>query len=158
MGELREPCGVTKGSVEERENGSGAAGPNRCRFAVRSRSSGVVGVGDAAGAAGGGGEERCFLAGVSSLGVGLSWLSGGAGPGNMACVAGGGDCGPRYLLAAGSSVPVESGGLSAGSGVACSAVAARDGEEPPCCVAGGSLLPVRVAEVPEAFADSLFSR
>ena len=76
----------------------------------------------------------------------------------MACAAGGGDCGPRYLLAAGSSVPVESGGLSAGSGVACSAVAARDGEEPPCCVAGGSLLPVRVAEVSEAFAESLFSR
>ena len=65
------------------------------------------------------------MAGVSSLGVGLSWPSGGAGPGNMACAAGGGDCGPRYLLAAGSSVPVESGGLSAGSGVACSAVAAR---------------------------------
>ena len=107
IGELRESCGVTKGSVEEWENGSGAAGPNRCRFAVRSPSSGVVGVGDAAGAAGGGGEERCFLAGISSLGVGLSWPSGGAGPGNMACAASGGDCGPRYLLAAGSSVPVE---------------------------------------------------
>ena len=75
----------------------------------------------------------------------------------MACAAGGGDCGPRYLLAAGSSVPVESGGRSAGFGVACSAVAVRDGEEPPCCVAGGSLLAVRVAEVPEALADMLFS-
>ena len=146
MGELREPCGVTRGSVEESENGSTAAGLNRCRFAARSWSSGGVGLGDAAGAAGGDGEHRCFFAGVSSLRLGLSLPSGGSGPGGAAGAAGGGGCGPRCLLAAGSSVPVGTGGIIGGSGVACSAVA------------GGSLLPVRVAELPEALAELLLSR
>ena len=103
MGELREPCGVTKGSVSDSENGSRAAGRNRCRFAACSWSSGGVGLGDAAGAAGGGGEERCFFVGLSSLRVGFSSPSGGAGEGDAADAAAGGDE-VRGFFAGGSSL------------------------------------------------------